>query len=196
MEVVNASNEQCLQRNIHNRTMEDIVMAAEQWQPTPPTYPLLDLGSLLGVNKKKAKQVGIVVSAVDLAMSRSAVSPSTFLISNVDSPAASSCWELVSLKHSASRVDLSQTLLHGANVHTGLSQMCMLLHTHQLTLAYQNWPTHATRNVQVTHRMSSRQQSDFDVELPPEHDAFTLHQGSSCLLKSSCKKYSTSSTAA
>ena len=62
MEVSNVSKEQCLQRNIHNRTMEDIAMAAEQWQPTPPTYPLLDLGSLLGVNKKKAKQVSIASS--------------------------------------------------------------------------------------------------------------------------------------
>ena len=62
VEVSNVSKEQCLQRNIHNRTMEDIAMAAEQWQPTPPTYPLLDLGSLLGVNKKKAKQVSIASS--------------------------------------------------------------------------------------------------------------------------------------
>ena len=62
MEVTNVSEEQCLQRNIHNRTMEDIAMAAEQWQPTPPTYPLLDLASLLGVSKKKAKQVRIVSS--------------------------------------------------------------------------------------------------------------------------------------
>ena len=62
MEVTSVSNEQCLQRNIHNRTMEDIAMAAEQWQPTPPTYPLLDLGALLGVNKKKTKQVSTVIS--------------------------------------------------------------------------------------------------------------------------------------
>ena len=57
MEVTHVSNEQCLLRNIHNRTMDDIASAAEQWQATPPTYPLLDLGSLLGVSKKKAKQV-------------------------------------------------------------------------------------------------------------------------------------------
>ena len=62
VEGTNVSNEQCLHRNIHHRTMEDIAMAAEQWQPTPPTYPLLDLGSLLGVNKKKTKQVSTVTS--------------------------------------------------------------------------------------------------------------------------------------
>ncbi|KAL3152477.1 hypothetical protein ABBQ32_001512 [Trebouxia sp. C0010 RCD-2024] len=59
VEVTDVSPEQCQQRNIHNRTLDDITMAAEQWQATPPTYPLLDLGSLLGANKKKAKQVGI-----------------------------------------------------------------------------------------------------------------------------------------
>lgn len=62
LEVTECSHEQCLQRNIHNRTMEDIAVAAQQWQPTPPTYPILDLGSLLGVNKKKAKQVSTLTS--------------------------------------------------------------------------------------------------------------------------------------
>lgn len=57
VEVTDVTAEHCQQRNIHNRTMEDIALAAEQWQPTPPTYPLLDLGTLIGGSKKKAKQV-------------------------------------------------------------------------------------------------------------------------------------------
>ena len=61
MEVTDVTAEQCQQRNIHNRTMDDIAMAAEQWQATPPTYPLLDLGSLLGGNKKKGKQVSMLL---------------------------------------------------------------------------------------------------------------------------------------
>lgn len=56
-EVAGVSPEQCQQRNIHHRTLDDIARAAEEWQATPPTYPLLDLGSLLGGQKKKAKQV-------------------------------------------------------------------------------------------------------------------------------------------
>ena len=53
VEVGGVSAEQCLQRNIHNRSEDDITQAAGLWQPTPPTYPLLDVEGLLGVSKEK-----------------------------------------------------------------------------------------------------------------------------------------------
>lgn len=57
VEVSDASHEQCLQHNIHNRSADDIAEAAQRWQPTPPTYPLLDVGPLFGVSEKMTKQV-------------------------------------------------------------------------------------------------------------------------------------------
>ena len=57
VEVSGASHEECLRRNIHNRSADDIAEAVQQWQPTPPTYPLLDVGPLLGMAEKQTKQV-------------------------------------------------------------------------------------------------------------------------------------------
>jgi len=57
VEVTGATVEECHKRNIHNRSLADIQQAAAQWQATPAVYPLLDLGPLLGLNKKKSKQV-------------------------------------------------------------------------------------------------------------------------------------------
>ncbi|KAA6429066.1 MAG: hypothetical protein FRX49_01176 [Trebouxia sp. A1-2] len=59
VEVTGATVEECHKRNIHNRSLADIQQAAAQWQQTPAVYPLLDLGPLLGLNKKKSKQGGI-----------------------------------------------------------------------------------------------------------------------------------------
>jgi len=59
VEVTGATVEECHKRNIHNRSLADIQQAAAQWQETPAVYPLLDLGPLLGLNKKKSKQVSL-----------------------------------------------------------------------------------------------------------------------------------------
>lgn len=59
VEVTGATVEECHKRNIHNRSLADIQQAAAQWQQTPAVYPLLDLGPLLGLNKKKSKQVSL-----------------------------------------------------------------------------------------------------------------------------------------
>ncbi len=59
VEVTGATVEECHKRNIHNRSLADIQQAAAQWQETPAVYPLLDLGPLLGLNKKKSKQVNL-----------------------------------------------------------------------------------------------------------------------------------------
>lgn len=59
VEVAGATVEECHKRNIHDRSLADIQQAAAQWQETPAVYPLLDLGPLLGLNKKKSKQGGI-----------------------------------------------------------------------------------------------------------------------------------------
>lgn len=57
LEVDHGSPQESHQRNIHNRSLADIEQAAAQWQDTPTMYPLLDVASLLGTNKKKSKQV-------------------------------------------------------------------------------------------------------------------------------------------
>lgn len=59
VEMTGTTVEECHKRNIHNRSLADIQQAAAQWQETPAVYPLLDLGPLLGLNKKKNKQGGI-----------------------------------------------------------------------------------------------------------------------------------------
>ena len=59
VEVTGATVEECYKRNIHNRSLADVQQAAAQWQETPAVYPLLDLGPLLGLNKRKSKQVSL-----------------------------------------------------------------------------------------------------------------------------------------
>ena len=62
VEVTGVTVEECHKRNIHKRSLADIEQAAAQWQDTPAVYPLLDLGTLLGLNKKKSKQVTLPLS--------------------------------------------------------------------------------------------------------------------------------------
>ncbi|KAL0029461.1 hypothetical protein WJX77_009633 [Trebouxia sp. C0004] len=115
VEVTGFTVQECHKRNIHHRSLADIQQAAAQWQETPAVYPLLDLGPLLGLNKKKSKQGGIAeVEMEDEDESVSAASEDEE--EQAQEPAVktvSSRWATEAEEHPVKSAGSKRVLVHG-----------------------------------------------------------------------------------